>query len=124
MSIFTNKMPNLTENTKVLILSKLGEGWSIRRLAQYYNIANSNIMSALKYQRHFTSMLSNLPNLYKKYDVQISKKHLYKWKKLDYSIILKLTLHEKNEKKEKFFRLTFSNRGGLNVKKFGIVACK
>jgi hypothetical protein len=69
-------------------------------------------------------MLSNLPNLYKKYDVQISKKHLYKWKKLDYSIILKLTVHEKNEKKEKFFRLTFSNRGGLNVKKFGIVACK
>jgi hypothetical protein len=47
-------------------------------------------MSALKHQR---------PNLYKKYDVQISKRHLYMWKKLDYSIILKLTVHEKNMKK-------------------------
>jgi hypothetical protein len=28
-------MPNLTENAKVLILSKLEEGWSIRRVAQY-----------------------------------------------------------------------------------------
>jgi hypothetical protein len=38
--ILTNKMPNLTENAKVLILSKLEEGWSIRRVAQhYYNIA-------------------------------------------------------------------------------------
>jgi hypothetical protein len=41
MSILTNKMPNLTENAKVLILSKLEEGWSIRRVAQDYNIAKS-----------------------------------------------------------------------------------
>jgi hypothetical protein len=40
VTILTNKMPNLTENTKVLILSKLEEGWSIRRVAQYNNIAN------------------------------------------------------------------------------------
>jgi hypothetical protein len=32
-------MSNLTENAKVLILSKLEEGWSIRRAAHYYNIA-------------------------------------------------------------------------------------
>jgi hypothetical protein len=32
MSILTNKMPNLTENAKVLILSKLEEAWSIRRV--------------------------------------------------------------------------------------------
>jgi hypothetical protein len=32
-------MPDLTENAKVLILSKLEEGWSIRRVAHYYNIA-------------------------------------------------------------------------------------
>jgi hypothetical protein len=31
MSILTNKMPSLTENAKVLILSKLEGGWSIRR---------------------------------------------------------------------------------------------
>jgi hypothetical protein len=36
MSILTNKMPNLTENAKVLILSKLEEGCSIRRITQYY----------------------------------------------------------------------------------------
>jgi hypothetical protein len=30
MSILTNKMLDLTENAKVLILSKLEEGWSIR----------------------------------------------------------------------------------------------
>jgi hypothetical protein len=34
-------MPNPTENVKVLILSKLEEGWSIQRVAQYYNIAKS-----------------------------------------------------------------------------------
>ncbi|KAJ3615685.1 hypothetical protein MTP99_006731 [Tenebrio molitor] len=36
-------MPNLTENAKVLILSKLEEGWSIRRVAQHYNIAKSTV---------------------------------------------------------------------------------
>jgi hypothetical protein len=70
MSILTNQMPNLTENAKVLILSKLEDGWSIRRVAHYYNIAKStdktHYYGVLKYQRHF--MLSNLPNLYKKYD--------------------------------------------------------
>jgi hypothetical protein len=61
-------MPNLTENTKVLILSKL-EGWSIRRVAQYNNIAKSTVQrikqtnGVLKYLRRF--MLSNLPNLFK-----------------------------------------------------------
>jgi predicted DNA-binding protein YlxM (UPF0122 family) len=80
-------MPNLTENAKVLILSKLEEGWSIRRVAQYYNIAKSIVQrikqtsyGVLKYQRHF--MLSNLPNLYKKDDAQISKRHLCMGKKL------------------------------------------
>jgi IS30 family transposase len=43
MSILTNKMPNLTKNVKVLILSKLEEGWSIRRVAQYYNIVKSTV---------------------------------------------------------------------------------
>jgi DNA-binding NarL/FixJ family response regulator len=43
MSILTNKVPDLTENAKVLILSKLEEGWSIRRVAQYYNIAKSTV---------------------------------------------------------------------------------
>jgi hypothetical protein len=43
MSILTNKMPNLTENAKVLILSKLEEGWSIRRVAQDYNMAKSTV---------------------------------------------------------------------------------
>jgi hypothetical protein len=38
MSILTNKIFNLVENAKVLILSKLGEGWSIRTVAHYYNI--------------------------------------------------------------------------------------
>jgi hypothetical protein len=61
-------MPNLTENAKVLIFSKLEEAWSIRRVAQYCNIAKSTV--------------SNLPNLYKKHDVQISRRHLYMWKKL------------------------------------------
>jgi hypothetical protein len=42
MSILTNKMPNLTENVKVHILSKSEEGWSIRRVAEYYKIAKSN----------------------------------------------------------------------------------
>jgi hypothetical protein len=36
-------MSNLTEYAKVVILSKLEEGWSIRRLAQYYNIAKSTV---------------------------------------------------------------------------------
>jgi DNA-directed RNA polymerase specialized sigma subunit len=43
MSILTNKISNLTENAKVLILSKLEEGWSIRRVAHYYNIAKSTV---------------------------------------------------------------------------------
>jgi hypothetical protein len=43
MSILTNKMPNLTEYAKVVILSKLEEGWSIRRVIQYYNIAKSTV---------------------------------------------------------------------------------
>jgi hypothetical protein len=43
MSILTNKMSNLTENAKVLILSKLEEGWWIRRVAHYYNIAKSTV---------------------------------------------------------------------------------
>jgi hypothetical protein len=30
----------------------------------------------------FQIMLSNSPNLYKKYDAQISKRHVYMWKKL------------------------------------------
>jgi hypothetical protein len=41
MSILTNKMPNLTENAKVLILSKLEEAWSIRRVAQDYKASFS-----------------------------------------------------------------------------------
>jgi DNA-binding NarL/FixJ family response regulator len=36
-------MPNLTKNAKVLIFSKLEEGWSIQRVAQYYNIAKSTV---------------------------------------------------------------------------------
>jgi hypothetical protein len=36
-------MPDLTENAKVFILSKLEEGWSIRRVAHYYNIAKSTV---------------------------------------------------------------------------------
>jgi hypothetical protein len=36
-------MPDLTENAKVLILSKLEEGWSIRRVAHYYNIAKNTV---------------------------------------------------------------------------------
>jgi DNA-binding NarL/FixJ family response regulator len=36
-------MPNLIEYAKVVILSKLEEGWSIRRIAQYYNIAKSTV---------------------------------------------------------------------------------
>jgi hypothetical protein len=43
MSILTNQMPNLTENAKVLILSKLEDGWSIRRVAHYYNISKSTV---------------------------------------------------------------------------------
>jgi hypothetical protein len=43
MAILTNKRPNLTENAKVLILSKLEEGYWIRRVAQYYNIAKSTV---------------------------------------------------------------------------------
>jgi hypothetical protein len=84
MSILTNKMPNLTENVKVLILSKLEEGWSIRKVAQYNNIAKSTVQRigqtilwcSTVSATHF--MLSNLPNLYKKYDAQISKRHLHK----------------------------------------------
>ncbi|KAJ3629670.1 hypothetical protein MTP99_014048 [Tenebrio molitor] len=36
-------MPNLTENVKMLILSKLEEGWWIRKVPQYYNIAKSTV---------------------------------------------------------------------------------
>jgi transposase len=37
-------MRNLTENAKMVNLSKLEEeGWSIRRIAQYYNIAKSTV---------------------------------------------------------------------------------
>jgi hypothetical protein len=36
-------MPNITENAKVFILSKLQEGWSIRRVAQYNNIAKGTM---------------------------------------------------------------------------------
>jgi hypothetical protein len=43
MSILTNKLLNLTENAKVLILSKLKEGWSIRRVLQYYNMPKSTV---------------------------------------------------------------------------------
>jgi plasmid rolling circle replication initiator protein Rep len=43
MSILTKQMPNLTENAKVLILSKLEDGWSIRRVAHYYNIDKSTV---------------------------------------------------------------------------------
>jgi hypothetical protein len=41
--LLTNKMDNLTENAKVLILSKLEKGWSIRMVAQHYNIAKSTV---------------------------------------------------------------------------------
>jgi hypothetical protein len=74
-------MPDLIENEKMTIFSKLEEG-SIRRVAQYYNITKSTVQrikqTDLKYQRRF--MWLNLPNLYKKYDVQISKRHLSMWK--------------------------------------------
>jgi hypothetical protein len=43
MSILTNKMLDLTENVTLLILSKLEEGWSIRRVAHYYNIVKSTV---------------------------------------------------------------------------------
>jgi hypothetical protein len=43
MLILTNKMPNVTENVEVHILSKLEEGWSIRRVAQYYNVVKSTV---------------------------------------------------------------------------------
>jgi hypothetical protein len=36
-------MPNLTGNAKVLILSKLEKWWSIRRAAQYHDIAKSAV---------------------------------------------------------------------------------
>jgi hypothetical protein len=61
-------MPSLTEYAKVVILSKLEEGWSIRRLAQYNNIAKSavqRIKQTLLWCSKIstTFMLSNLPNL-------------------------------------------------------------
>jgi hypothetical protein len=63
MSILANKMPNLTENTKVLILFKLEEGWSIWGVAQDCNTAQNIVQRIkqtilIKYQRHF--MLSYL----------------------------------------------------------------
>jgi hypothetical protein len=79
-------MPNLTENTKVLILFKLEEGWSIWRVAQACNIAQS-IVQRIKQTILWCSEISAtfyvvLPNLYKKDDAQISKRHLYVGKKL------------------------------------------
>jgi hypothetical protein len=56
MSILTNKMPNLTTNAKLIILSKLEEGWSIRTVHRAEDKTDS-------------IMLSNLSNLYKKYYV-------------------------------------------------------
>jgi hypothetical protein len=50
-------MPDLTENTKVLILSKLEEGWSIRRVAQYYSIAKSTV-HRIKYTLLWCSKIS------------------------------------------------------------------
>jgi hypothetical protein len=57
---------------------------------QYYNIAKSTVQRLNQTilvlwcskisERHF--MLSNLPNLHKKYDGQISKRHFYMGKKL------------------------------------------
>jgi DNA-directed RNA polymerase specialized sigma subunit len=43
MSILTYKIPDLTENAKMLILFKLEEGWSIRRVAHNYNIAKNTV---------------------------------------------------------------------------------
>jgi DNA-binding NarL/FixJ family response regulator len=80
-------MPNLTENVKVHILSKLEEGWSIQRVAQYYNIAKSTVQG-IKQTILWSSKISatfyvvKFTNLYKKYDRQISKRHLYMGKKL------------------------------------------
>jgi hypothetical protein len=50
-------MPNLTENAKVLILSKLREGGSIRRVAQDYNIAKS-ILQRIKQRILWCSKIS------------------------------------------------------------------
>jgi hypothetical protein len=36
-------MPDLTENAKMLILFKLEEGWSIRRVPHNYNIKKSTV---------------------------------------------------------------------------------
>lgn len=44
----TVKMPKLTENEKVLILSKLEEGWSIRAVANNYGINKSTVLRVKK----------------------------------------------------------------------------
>jgi transposase len=53
MAFLINKIPNLTENVKVLILSKLEEGWSIRRLVQHYNIVKGTVQRVKqRWQEH------------------------------------------------------------------------
>jgi hypothetical protein len=71
-------MPNLTENAKVLILSKLEERWWIRRVAQYYNIAKSTVQrikqTILWCSKTSTTFLCSQTYLtYKKYDVKFKK---------------------------------------------------
>jgi hypothetical protein len=41
-------MPRLTEQDKVLMLSKLEEGWSIRRVTIHYGINNSTVLQVTK----------------------------------------------------------------------------
>lgn len=49
-------MPKLTENSKVLILSKLEEGWSVRAVALHYNIAKSTVQNVKKRWEHHGSI--------------------------------------------------------------------
>jgi hypothetical protein len=56
-------MPNLTENVKVLILSKLEEGWSIRSTAQWIE---QTLLWCSKISATF--YVVNLPNLHKEFD--------------------------------------------------------
>lgn len=41
-------MPKLTEHEKILILSKIEEGWSIRAVANHYQLNKSTVMSVKK----------------------------------------------------------------------------
>jgi hypothetical protein len=84
MSILTNKMPNLPENAKVLILSKLQEGWSIRRVAQYNNIAKGTMHRIeqtifwcldlysilLRFREHKVAFTADISQMYRQIQIQ------------------------------------------------------